>query len=309
MNPGAHCANGNTKMVRNFAVSQARNVAQYNGSAKFVGESGQCRLKVVWELLHCQRFVGAGRPRDYTIRIIGKLDLRPATASPGLVEKNVGHNASQPSVERTGGITLEPALYAHQSFLENVLGVGVVPGKSESDRIHEPAVVAGDFVPGWDVVVRWRASWAGARQREGSVFAGIFVGAFGKAVLEFLLGLAQRASKFRKLGAAEDQQDDDEDYEQFGCSEVHTASLPRLCYRKYEPNTHEPNDSAPYLSSDGHRLRRRGSTSEGSLAANTAAFPFAHATPNAELLAILQRVFEAILAHYATTAHFFGFAG
>ena len=48
---------------------------------------------------------------------------------------------------------------------------------------------------------------------------------------------------------------------------------------------------------------------EGTLATDAAAFTLAHPAPDAELLAVLEGVLEAVLTHDTASAHFLGFAG
>ena len=73
-----------------------------------------------------------------------------------------------------------------------------------------------------------------------------------------------------------------------------------------------PHDrGAPGARRDASRGVRRsaGATGEGPLAAEAAALPLAHAAPDAELLAVGERVLEAVLAHDAAAADLLGLPG
>ena len=137
---------------------------------------------------------------------------------------------NQPSID-PGSIGRQAPANPEQHLLHQVLSVGVVPRQPVRHRVEEPPVVDGRPPPRWEPFARWADA---GLERHATVPAGFPAGQVEEpvlrclpcrrlrrrllgALLELALGLAERAGELRQLGAAEDEQDDAEDDDEFGC--------------------------------------------------------------------------------------------
>ncbi len=133
MDTAANGADRNTDLLGDLVIGQPGEIAQHDRLAELIGQCVQRILDVIGQRDHRQRLVGRRTTLNHPVRIIGQMGLRPPLAAAGLIEKDVGHDTSEPSMEGTRDISLQTTLHPQERLLDNVLGIGLVPGESIRD--------------------------------------------------------------------------------------------------------------------------------------------------------------------------------
>ena len=163
-------ADGDGERVRDLFARLTDDVAQHDHGAKIFGQRSEGILDVIGQIASSQFLVRRHPALDDPIGVIGQRRLRAPGTPSGVVEEHVGHDARKPSVEVAGLVSHQATFDPEQCFLDNVLGVVVVPGQAIGDRVHEAPVVTGHGFPGRHLVRRSGSaskSTCGGRPRVG----------------------------------------------------------------------------------------------------------------------------------------------